>query len=164
MSDASALTTLFIRDNTALVSLKVSTTVKLVVNEGLSPSIYQIGQYVSIDNVTGIVYETSSPAIVSTDEISETWDNGKTWCTSKGSRWSMPNLDELKLIYNNRATLTKTVFSIGATQFGLNYYWSSNANVSYGNMSIGSIDFSTGRVVYDKSRYDSISVRAVRVL
>lgn len=157
-----SLATLDVSNDTSLTSLDVSNLVKLTVSAGLTSSIYQIGQYVSIDGVTGIVYETSSPAIVSIDEISETWANGKTWCTSKGSAWSMPSLDELLLIYYNRATLNKTLSSIGATQFSSNYYWSSTANESYGN--VGSIDFSSGRVVYGKSKYNSISVRAVRSL
>jgi len=157
-----SLATLDVSNDTSLTSLDVSNLVKLTVSAGLTSSIYQIGQYVSIDGVTGIVYETSSPAIVSIDEISETWANGKTWCTSKGSAWSMPSLDELLLIYYNRATLNKTLSSIGATQFSSNYYWSSTANESYGN--VGSIDFSSGRVVYGKSKYNPISVRAVRSL
>ena len=155
-----SLVSLDVSNNTSLASLDVSKTVKLIVSTGLKSSIYQIGQHVSVDGVTGIVYKTDSPAIVSTDETSCYWLDGKTWCTNKGSAWSMPSLDELKLIYNNKATLNSTLSSIGATQFSSNYYWSSPEYDSYNAYSL---NFSSGRSDW-YGKYLSYRVRAVRTL
>ncbi len=156
----SSLTTLNVSNNYSLESLGVPCTVKLIVSTGLKSSIYQIGQYVSIDGVTGIVYKTSSPAIVSTDETSATWKDGVTWCTRKGSDWFLPNLEEMKVIYNNVLALNSTLSSIGATQFNSTYYWSST---EYNVGSAYCLDFSSDcSFYYDKD--NSFMVRAVRAL
>ena len=72
----------------------------------------------------------------------------------------MPSLDELKVIYNNKSTLNTTLASIGGTQFGTSYYWSSAETNGYDAYAL---NFSSGSSGYSY-RYDSNKVRAVRAL
>ena len=180
------LSSLDVSNNSSLATLDVSSTVKLIVSKGLKSSIYKVGQYVSIAGCTGIVYQTSSPAIVSTDETTTTWDyfgtsTGATssddgvsntnkiasdssaakWCREKGAEWYLPALNELKVIYNNMSTLNTTLSSIGGTQFNASgYYWSSAESSSYYAYRL---HFSSGSS-YDGGKYSSFEVRAVRAL
>lgn len=163
VSKNTALASLDVSNNTSLASLNVSTTVKLIVSAGLKSSIYHFGQYVSIDGVTGIVYKTSSPAIFSTDETSASWSAGKTWCTSKGSAWSMPSGEELKLISNNYWTLNSVLSSIGAAEFATTQYWSSTELGSADPGAATVITLSDGSYQSEDKNYAYL-VRAVRAL
>ena len=163
VSKNTALASLDVSNNTSLASLVVSETVKLIVSAGLKSSIYHFGQYVSIDGVTGIVYKTSSPAIFSTDETSASWSAGKTWCTSKGSAWSMPSEEELKLISNNYWTLNSVLSSIGAAEFATTQYWSSTELGSVDPGAATVITLSDGSYQSEDKNYAYL-VRAVRAL
>jgi hypothetical protein len=46
------------------------------------------------------------------------WDDAKAACTKLGSGWRLPNIKELKIIYNNQE-------KIGESSFKSSYYWSS---------------------------------------
>ncbi len=183
-----AISELNVSHNTSLAILEVSKTVKLRVSTGLKASIYQVGQYVSIDGVTGIVYETLTPAIVSTDETSTTWgyygtfmechsttdgaantdkiasgSSAAKWCRAKGSKWYLPAKSELATIYNNKSTLNETLSAIGGTTLYQKYYWSST---EFANTAAYSISFYDGHVLSDYGSYknDSKYVRAVRAI
>ena len=183
---STSLATLDVSNNTSLATLDVSKVVKLIVSTGLKSSIYKIGQYVSIDGVTGVIYSTSSKKIVSVDEASNTWDyfgtttgatsasdgaantdkiaaksNAAKWCRAKGSAWYLPARDELYVVYNNKAKLNTTLSSIGGTQLGTGYYWSSTECDNYYAYRV---NFSSGSTSsYDCKDY-SCTVRAVRAL
>ncbi len=187
VSNNIALTTLDVSNNTALTTLDVSTTVKLVVSKGLNSSIYQIGQYVSIAGVTGIVCSASSSVakIMSINETSTTWDyygttTGATsnddgaantdkiasgslaakWCRAVGAEWYLPAKNELSTIYDNKSILNTTLSAIGGTQLGTGRYWSSTEVYSDGAYYVS---FDNGYVGgYDKD--SSYYVRAVRAL
>ena len=180
-----SIASLDVSNNTSLASLDMSASVKLIVSTGLKSSIYKVGQYVSIEGVTGVVYEASSKKIVSTDETSKTWDyygtiTGATsttdgvantnkiaansaaakWCRAKGAAWDLPAREELSAIYNNKAKLNTTLSSVGGTQLGTGYYWSSTEEA--GNLAY-CIIFSSGSRNYNYKN-NSYSVRAVRAL
>ena len=163
VSKNTALASLDVSNNTSLASLVVSETVKLIVSAGLKSSIYQFGQYVSIDGVTGIVYKTSSPAIFSTDETSVSWSAGKTWCTSKGSAWSMPSEEELKLISSTYWMLNSFLSSIGTPQLTTTQYWSSTELGSVDPGAATAIILVDGSSQYEDKNYAYL-VRAVRAL
>ena len=148
-----------------------------------------IGQYVVPDGVLGVVFYSvdSIVKIVSKDETKAEWGyygtttsaNSKTdgaantdkivakspaaqWCRAKGSSWYLPALDELKAVYNNKSKLNATLSSpsVGGTQLGTNYYWSSTEidyNYAY------RVDFSGGNT-YDLRKNSTYSVRTVRAL
>ncbi len=138
ISGASALATLDVSKNTALTvlnvseaaslsTLKVSSTVKLVISTGLNSSIYQIGQYISLNNIAGVVFRTSSPAAISTDETTAKWEAADSWCPgSHGSDWRLPNVEELKTMFGKFSVLNKTLSAIGGTELNSKeHYWSS---------------------------------------
>ena len=187
------LTSLDVSNNTSLVTLWVSATAKLIVKKGLKPSIYQIGQYVSIDGVTGVVYQTESPHIISIDETSAIWgydgictgaaseDDGVVntdkiesgspaaqWCRSKGTEWYLPARNELKISWNNMSELNATLSSIDGTQLTY-YYWSSTECYDSNNYnSVWVFTYcSDGLSSYwgiHYSKVNSYKVRAVRAL
>lgn len=174
---------------TSLESLDVSTLVRLIVSKGLSSSIYQVGQYVSIEDVLGVVYFNDGSVVkaVTIDETYASWEyygtttgaNSSTdgasntdkivakshaaqWCRAKGASWYLPALDELKAVYNNTSKLNATLSSplVGGTQFRNHSYWSSTE----GDKSTSYVDFSSGSTHYNGNQYASCYVRAVRAL
>ena len=183
-----SLETLDVSKNVALVTLTINgcpiTSLKTI------KSLPIIGQYVVPDGVLGVVfYSTDSVVkIVSKDETKAEWGyygtttnaNSKTdgesntdkivakspaaqWCRAKGSSWYLPALDELKAVYNNKSKLNATLSSpsVGGTQFGTNYYWSSTES---NNSDASTVHFSSGDTYYYYGKDDTCSVRAVRTL
>ena len=182
-----SLETLDVSKNVALETLTINgcpiTSLKTI------KSLPIIGQYVVPDGVLGVVfYSTDSVVkIVSKDETKAEWGyygtttnaNSKTdgesntdkivakspaaqWCRAKGSSWYLPALDELKAVYNNKSKLNATLSSpsVGGTQFGTNYYWSSTESIN--NLAYD-VNFSSGGT-YDLNKSNTYSVRAVRAL
>ncbi len=163
---STSLTTLDVSANTALTHLNVEATEMAKIVIASSPvKTYrglEVGQYVEIDAVSGVVYDISSsrPKVVSIDETDANWSNAKSWCTSKGSAWYLPSNSELKVIYKNKATLNSTLSSVGGTQLGTGYYWSStedSSNHAY------NINFSGG-LSSNYHKNSTCSVRSVRAL
>ena len=152
-----------------------------------------IGTYVNVSDQSGVVFYSSENEvkIVSTDEDSKTWDyigtktgassttdgvantniiaansNAAKWCRAKGPAWYLPAMDELSAIYNNRVMLNSTLSSIGRTQLGMGYYWSSTEaylTQSGSRLLAYCINFSNGDV-NTTGKDGSYSVRAVRAL
>lgn len=175
---------------TSLESLDVATLVRLIVSKGLSSSIYQVGQYVSIEDVLGVVYFNDGSTImaVTVDETNTQWGYSGTtigansstdgtsntdkivakspaaqWCRAKGSAWYLPALDELKAVYN-KSKLNTTLSSplVGGTQLGTGGYWSST---EYYSNDAYIVNFSSGNSIGSaKSGYRYYGVRAVRAL
>lgn len=183
-----SLATLDVTKNVALATLTINgcpiTTLKTI------KSLPIIGQYVVPDGELGVVfYSTDSVVkIVSKDVTIAEWGyygtttnaNSKTdgesntdkivakspaaqWSRAKGSSWYLPALDELKAVYNNKSKLNATLSSpsVGGTQFGTNYYWSSTED---SNSNAYSVDFSSGSTYYYGYKDGTSSVRAVRAL
>ena len=112
-------------------------------------------------------YETTTGANSSTDGASNTdkivaKSPAAQWCRAKGSAWYLPSLDELKAVYNNKSKLNATLSSpsVGGTQLGTNYYWSST---EYSANKACDVIFSSG-ITYNSGKSDTDIVRAVRAL
>lgn len=148
----------------------------------------RIGASVKVKDVAGVVFysKDSVVKIVSIDETSAQWGYDRTttgatssvdgvantdkivsgspaakWCRAKSTEWYLPAKDELKEIYNKKATINTTLSSIGGTSLpNSGYYWSSTEYNSNGAYDIG---FSNGSVSYG-SKDSSAKVRAVRAL
>ena len=150
--DSTGISSLDVTDKSALSTLNISPEVKLIVRSGLNKSIYQLGQYVMIENQYGVVCEStgSLAKIISVDETSTTWGYYKVdsnahsdsdgasntdiivakspaakWCRSKGASWYLPAWRELKTIYNNKSVLNLTLTAIDGTLLGTSPYSSS---------------------------------------
>ena len=147
-----------------------------------------IGQWVVPNGVRGVIFysKDSVVKIVSIDETSAEWgyygtSTGATssvdgvantdkivsgspaakWCRAKGTEWYLPAKDELKEIYNKKATINTTLSSIGGTSLSNSgYYWSSTEYNYYGAYNI---NFSNGNVS-DNFKDNSYKVRAVWAL
>ena len=87
-------------------------------------------------------YFTSSPAFV--------------WCGNYGANWYLPALNELKTIYNNRATINSTLQANGYTTLGSGYWSSTESSSSNAH----GINFSNGNS-YSDSKYYAVYVRAI---
>lgn len=174
---------------TSLESLDVTTLVRLIVSKGLSSSIYQVGQYVSIEDVLGVVYFNDGSTImaVTVDEIKAQWGYSETttgatsstdgtsntykivakspaaqWCRAKGASWYLPSRNELEIVYDKKSKLNATLSSpsVGGTRLGTDTYWSSTEASDY--YAFG-IYFSSGDIIRD-NKDRTCSVRAVRAL
>lgn len=189
LAGCSSLHILDVTKNVALESLNVSTLVRLIVFKGLSSSIYQVGQYVSIEDVLGVVYFNDGSTImaVTVDETKTQWGNYGTttgansstdgasntdkivakspaaqWCRAKGASWYLPARDELNAVYNNKSKLNATLSSpsVGGAQLGTGEYWSSTELGNYGGYYVSFGSGNTGSY----SKDNTYSVRAVRAL
>ncbi len=153
--------------NTALVSLDVSNNPALAslnYEEGLEITTgFSVGHHINVNGDPGVAFYISGTVtkIVSTDETSAAWENGKIWCTNKGSVWYMPSHDELSEIYNNKATLNLVLDFIGATLFSPTDYWSSSED-NKGRPRL--IDFNNGGDYSSNQPSKTYRVRAVRAL
>ena len=104
----------------------MSNVVELIVSTGLNASIYNVGQRVSINDITGVVFDPSSKKIVSTTQTEDIfWASAKTWCSNVGQSWYLPSVSELSAVYSNKAALNNTLSAIGGNLFSSHYYWSS---------------------------------------
>jgi Leucine-rich repeat (LRR) protein len=186
LSGCSSLHEVNVSNCSSLSSIDVAAEVRLIVSTGLK-SIYKVGQYVSIDGVDGIVFDSSSRKIFSIDEASKYWgyygtysgaisdDDGVAntnkieadspaaiWCRAKGAAWYLPAYNELHLILHNsatRKTINSTLSSIGAQQL-TGDYWSSTESAS--NSKEAKTCSPNSFSVKEKIFY--INVRAIRVI
>ena len=92
-----------------------------------TPPSYLIGTLVTKNGATGIVFYVSDSKvkIVSVKQTYATWSNAKTWCSSYGTGWYLPTLDELRLISNEKSTINSTLSANGYTTLETDRYWSS---------------------------------------
>lgn len=81
--------------------------------------------------VNGVIYVDktyySTGKVVSVGETSASWSNAKSWCSNYGSGWYLPSLEELKVVYNNKSSINRTLSALGKTTLGNLYYWSSTS-------------------------------------
>lgn len=96
---------------------------------------YEVGEYYPNEyNREGIVYYVDSSKkhgmIYSMDYAYLSWKQGRTWCSNKGTGWSMPSLNELKRIAN----LWQKISNYPETGF----YWSST---DYGSLNGADPDY-----------------------
>lgn len=164
---ATSLAALDVTNNTELAALDVSnatalTTLsgfslssKLSVSAGLKPSIYHVGQYVSIDGQIGVVFQESTAKIVSTDQHVGTWREGESWCSEKGDVWQLTTENELKAIREVMSTLNDTLFIVSGSQFYPKSYWTSNGRY---------VNLDDGISVNPSNKSFSLHIRAVRPL
>ena len=97
-----------------------------------------IGRPIKVGNL--LVAENDFP-----DDMN--WDDAKAACTKLGNGWRLPNIKELKIIYNNQE-------KIGESSFKSSYYWSS---IDTRYLFFGDGDWNTS---YNQDLY----VRAVKTL
>ncbi len=144
--------------HTELSSVSAPKTTKLSVSSetgSLARTGLPVGQYVSMEGVTGVVFDRG--LLVSTDETSKNWIEGRAWCRLKGSDWVLPTMERLRIIYDSRDVLNSTLTAVGETAFSPDAYWAggSSTNKYY-------LDFSSGMQAAETQGYPHL-VRAVRV-
>lgn len=178
---STSLATLDVSNNTSLATLEYDGCT-------INASGLKIGTYVNVASKKGVVFFSSGGTvkIVSADEASKTWDyygtstgatsgtdgvantnkiaansNAAKWCRAKGSSWYLPAREELLAIYNNKSKLNTTLSSVGGTQLGTGYYWSSTEYDSNYAYRVSFFDSGSSSYTNKKNSYD---VRAVRAL
>ncbi len=124
VSKDTVLTWVNVSGAASLSSLKIAKTVKLIVSQGLKSSIYQIGQYISIGDKLGVVFQTSGPMAISTTESKGTYNDMVSWCSNYGGGWRLPYQGELETVYKKKKTIDSTLSSVeGAETFSKKWYW-----------------------------------------
>ena len=98
----------------------------------------------------------------------EYYDSAEAWPSSIGSGWRLPNLDELKIIVNNRVKHNALLSTISGDEIGENTkYWSSTTFWSTYYVRSGHIrySYSSGEIKDPKEDFFGNGVaRAVRAL
>ena len=122
----------------------------------------EIGAIITVNGAQGVVFyfDDTETMIVSIEETQKSWSAAEVWCADYGEDWYLPNLYELKQIYNNRTAINATLEANGYTILGNGGYWSivrtnSRANAYY-------FSFKNGDSDYCSPDY-SLNVRAVLV-
>ena len=141
-------------------SLEVDPTVKVLIRSGsLDQNLFPVGQYVSIDGITGVVFTTG--LVVSTDENACTWQNADAWCKAKGSSWDLPSQENMKTLYDNKSAVNSTLSEVGGTLLGSSRYWAADTSGKADEACYTDLgDGSTGTAAVS----ESLSVRAIRAL
>ena len=112
-------------------------------------------------SIRGIAYQEPTPTqnglMISTEQVSNSWNNAKTWCSAYGTNWYLPSTDELRVIYNLKDKINFFLSAGGFTPLGTGYYWSSTV---YPNNNAYLIYFSNGNTNYLNKDYAYL-VRAI---
>ena len=125
----------------------------------------RVGTYVTsiASTIGGVIFTPGY--VLSTEETSASWSNAKSWCSSYGDgKWYLPNTGVLKVIYNNKSALNRTLTMCGGTTLGTlgtSCYWSSTVDSFYGAYHV---NFSSGSSSDGGQDSDKHQVRAVRAL
>jgi hypothetical protein len=99
-----------------------------IINESCSVLTPSIGDLITVNLSTGVVFDTSSSSfkIVSIAEYNTfSWDTANSWCGNYGENWYLPSLGELRMIFSQKSTLNN-VLSIDLKSNTYSRYWSSN--------------------------------------
>ena len=122
----------------------------------------EIGAIITKNGAQGVVFyfDDTETMIVSIEETQKSWSAAEVWCANYGEGWYLPNIYELKQIYNNRTAINATLEANGYTTLGQGCYWSiartnSRANAYYFSFKYGDSNYC--------SPDDSLNVRAVLV-
>lgn len=122
----------------------------------------EIGAIITKNGAQGVVFyfDDTETMIVSIEETQKSWSAAEVWCADYGEGWYLPNIYELKQIYNNRTAINATLEANGYTTLGQGCYWSiartnSRANAYYFSFKYGDSNYC--------SPDDSLNVRAVLV-
>ena len=120
----------------------------------------EIGAIITKNGAQGVVFyfDDTETMIVSIEETQKSWSAAEVWCADYGEGWYLPNIYELKQIYNNRTAINATLEANGYTILGNGEYWSiartnSRANAYYFSFKYGDSNYC--------SPDDSLNVRAV---
>ena len=163
-----SITELDLLKNLSIKSLDVPVTVKLIVSVGRDPSFLQFGQYVSINGVGGVVFQTmtetiTTVSILSLDEVSENWDTGLAWCAAKGAGWYMPTSAQLDALRYTYKTLNPILTAVGGSEIWFTQpssYWSSTKGTATDEYYKVYSDIRP----WSASKWDTANVRAARDL
>lgn len=88
--------------------------------------------------------------LISAEQNICNWDNAKTWCSSLGSGWHLPNSNELNLIYKNKNKINHILSQKGFNEIGDSYYWTNDVTSS--NVICIISMFNGDRTYFNKSR------------
>ena len=91
---------------------------------------YKVGDIIEVNGKKGVVFVVSSNGqrgrIMSLDEVNEVnWHSAKQWCESYGEGWRLPDVEELKLIYENIKIINEVLFFEDKPRLGW-FIWSSD--------------------------------------
>ena len=98
---------------------------------GGEEKVYKVGDVITIDGQTGIVFDISSNGkhgkAISIANTSCDWGSAKTWCGSLGEAWRLPDCGELMLVQNNKEAINAAAKASGNRKMssGGQYYWTS---------------------------------------
>ncbi|MBE6444147.1 MAG: DUF1566 domain-containing protein, partial [Alphaproteobacteria bacterium] len=70
--------------------------------------------------------------------------------------WFLPNLKELKAIYDNKATIDTALTNAGGSTFTNSYYWSST---EYSSLGAWPLNVSSGFMLFNDKTYGYYYVR-----
>ena len=108
----------------------------------------EIGALITKNGAQGVVFyfDEIETMIVSIEETQKSWSAAKVWCADYGEGWYLPNIYELKQIYNNRTAINATLEANGYTILGNGEYWSiaqtnSRANAYYFSFKYGDSNY-----------------------
>ena len=134
ISGCSGITSLNLIANSALVSVNVTRTGISQLNLSTAHSLtslfvenitylnyngctitgaLQIGTYLVIGNYAGVLI--SSNSIISTDEAFLTPSAASNWCANKEGDWRLPNENELRTLYKERASINSVISEFGGS-------------------------------------------------
>lgn len=108
----------------------------------------------------GIVFEKKTPysngKMMSLGQPTGILSEAKTWCSSYGTGWYLPSIDELRQIYNNKSAINSVLSDYDYCNLGTGSYWSSTNKDDIYQL----FDFSNGEAKTGAAKFHH-NVRAV---
>lgn len=104
----------------------------LFIAVNVSAQTRKVGDIIMINGEFGVVFAVTTDGrhgkALSVSETKCNWDNAKTWCANLGPAWKLPTIDELRVIYRNKAVINSALLTNGYTTFLSYLYWSSESH------------------------------------
>ena len=121
----------------------------------------RVGDIIMVNGELGVVFAATTDGqhgkVMSASQTECVWDDAKKWCADLGYCWKLPTIDELLVIYRNKAVINSALKTNGYTMLGEWHYWSSEISDEF---CAWYVTMSDGHTL-DPYKSDSNYVRAV---
>ena len=91
----------------------------------------RVGDIIMVNGELGVVFAITSDGLhgkaVSVSKTKCDWYDAKTWCANLGPAWKLPTIDELRVIYRNKAVINSALQTNGYATLSY-FYWSSESH------------------------------------
>ena len=132
------------------------------INTTVQAQSHKVGEIVVIGNEVGVVFFVTPDGqhgkVMSTSEITSSWEDACVWCSQLGIGWRLPSRSDLGAIHRKKDRLNSVLSANGYEAIRNGYYWSADTPSDDGACYVYMDD---GCTYASNKSYYGYSVRAV---